>query len=368
MIKIIYITTHNPLTYRRPVFAKKALPNIQIFNYNTIYKQRLQTLGKLLGWMHKRLINIEKLIYGRSYILSTWFQQYVNKLVLKGCYPDAVITLNNFLASRNLWEKGKIIIDLMDVFDTQNLEEADGIIFWSKAFMDIMTRKLKIKKYVYVPYGIDLKNFDPLKYGNPKWFREKYSLKNKFVLTYSGGIWRKNGVDLQGIDNMLKAFSKVSKKLEKTILILQVFGIDFETLKLIKELGIEDKIIVVGQLPFNAFKRLSLFSATDVFIAPTSRHPTAYYAERMKYFQYMAAAKPTIVEESPGAKNVFGNSAYYVNLGDYDSMVEGILDLYYNEDLRDYLGRKARERIYEVFEWSKLIPVYRNFIYFIINI
>ncbi|MEM2742335.1 MAG: glycosyltransferase [Nitrososphaeria archaeon] len=365
-MKIVYITSYDPFTYRRPIFAKKALPSIQIFDYSTIYKTKLKTLGKIFYRTNRCLAKVERSIYGYDYILSKSFQNNVNKLALNGIDSEDVITLNNFLASKRIWKDSRVIIDLMDVLNTQNLEEADGVIFWSKAFMNIINSRLKIKKCIYVPHGIDLKSFDPMKFGNSIWFRKMYSLEDYFILTYSGGIWRVRGEDLQGVDNMLRAFSKISKKIKRVVLILQTFNMDVNALRLIKEMGIKDKIII-GQLPFNDFKRLSLFSATDVFIAPTSRNPIAYYAERMKYFQYMTAKKPIVAEESPGSKNVFGDSAYYIQLGDCESMVDGILDLYHNEDLRNYFGEKARERVVEKFEWSKLIPIYRDFITSIVN-
>ncbi|MCR6692202.1 MAG: glycosyltransferase [archaeon YNP-LCB-003-016] len=109
------------------------------------------------------------------------------------------------------------------------------------------------------------------------------------------------------------------------------------------------------------------FSATDLFIASTTRHPISYYAERMKFFQYMAAGKPILAEEAPGTKSVFNDDAHYVKLDDIDAMADAILKLYYDEDLRRRLGYKNRKRLETLFEWSKLIPTYRNFILSVLN-
>jgi glycosyltransferase involved in cell wall biosynthesis len=270
-----------------------------------------------------------------------------------------------------------IIVDWMDVWmwpweemnpiEIQAVEEADGVIFWSKPFMKLMTKRLRIKKYTYVPYGINLKNFDPLKSGNGTSFRKKFNLEGKFLITYSGGVWRPINLDLQGIDKVLKAFQLISNKLKNAVLVLQLLSIDVQTLKLLKELNIKDKTIVIGALPFNSSDRLDIFSATDLFIAPTTRHPISYYAERMKFFQYMAAGKPILAEEAPGTKSVFNNDAYYVKLDDVDAMADAILKLYYDEDLRRQLGYKSRKRLETFFEWSKLIPTYRNFILSILS-
>jgi glycosyltransferase involved in cell wall biosynthesis len=87
----------------------------------------------------------------------------------------------------------------------------------------------------------------------------------------------------------------------------------------------------------------------------------------MKFFQYMAAGKPILAEEAPGTKSVFNDDAHYVKLDDIDAMADAILKLYYDEDLRRRLGYKSRKRLETLFEWSKLIPTYRNFILSVLN-
>ncbi len=310
-------------------------------------------------------------------VLSSCFLDFVNSVLLRKMKTDAVISLNTMLASRRIWGECKVIVDWMDVgitsrgnmdiMDVQILEDADGIIFWSKPFMKLVTKRLKIKRSEYVPHGIDLTKFNPIKFGNDVSFREKYLIKDKFILTYSGGFWRLRDIDLQGTDNMLEAFSKVSRRVNNIILVVQSFKIDIETLRLIKKLGIRDKILVIGYRPFNDYERMNLFKATNVFIAPSTKHPIGYYAERIKYFQYMAAGKAVLAERSPGAESVFGNTAYYVELSDSEAMADGILDLYSNKDLRENLGSETRKRVEELFEWRKLLPKYRNFIVSLIS-
>lgn len=318
------------------------------------------------------MVKLDNVVFKGNKVLSSCFLDFVNSVLLRKMKADAIISLNTMLASRRIWGECKVIVDWMDVWmtpkgemdimDVQILEDADGIIFWSKPFMNLVTKRLKIKRCEYVPYGVDLTKFNPIKFGNDVWFREKYSIKDKFILTYSGGFWRLKNIDLQGTDNMLEAFIKASHRVSNIILVLQSFKIDIETFRLIKKLGIRDKILVVGYRPFNDFEGMSLFKATDVFIAPSTKYPTGYYAERMKYFQYMAAGKAILAERSPGAESVFGDTAYYVNLSDSEAMADGILDLYSNKDLRKNLGSETRKRVEKLFEWRKLFPKYRNFI------
>jgi len=251
--------------------------------------------------------------------------------------------------------------DEIHPLDVKLVKEADKVIFWSKPMMEIITRRINLKKFAYIPYGIDFSTFNPMKYGKPDYIREKYSIRDRFVLLYSGGIWRIEGFDLQGVDKILRAFAIVAKKLRDAILVLQISRVDEVILRIIKKLGIAGKLLIVGPLPYNSFDRQSIFATADVMLAPTSRHPTVYYAERMKFFDYMAAKKPIIAELSPGALSVLGDCAQYVKLGDIKEMADAICDLYFNKELRKELSEKTKKRSL-MFKWDRLLPYYRDFI------
>lgn len=75
----------------------------------------------------------------------------LNKALLARLKADTVITLNPFLGSRRIWGSRVIITDWMDVhmwpwdelnlFDIEAVEEADGVIFWSRPLLEIMKRR-----------------------------------------------------------------------------------------------------------------------------------------------------------------------------------------------------------------------------------
>jgi len=327
--EILYLTYHNPLIYRRPFFAKLALPELRIINYVDAYIQYFGKLSKILRSTYAVMDKIESLLFethrsSDGYLVSAYLYDFLFYIPISKIESKTIITMNTPLASKQIIKNRSVIIDWMDVWmwpwdqmnplDIRAVEEADGVIFWSRPIMMIMTKRLKIKKFAYVPYGINLMDFDPLRSGDETSFRKKFKLENKFLITYSGGIWRSGNLDLQGVDKILKAFQLISNRLKNAVLVLQLLNMDVQTLKLIKELKIKNRTIIIGKLPFNSSDRLDLFKATDLFVAPTSRYPTTYYAERMKFFQYMAAAKPILTEKAPGTESIFGDTAYYVKL------------------------------------------------------
>lgn len=371
---LLYLTPFDMEIYRRPIFAKTALPELAIINYVKEYA-RFGSLGKILNFAKKALEKAENILsktprYHSGNLASARFHDFLYSLTLRGIKVDTIITLNTQLTSK-LSNHG-LIVDLMDMWmwpwdeinliDIQALENADGVIFWSRPLLDVMSKRIRIKSSTYVPCGINLEIFDPIKFGNKQLFRNKFALKNKFILTYSGGIWRLDNLDLQGIDKVLRAFEVVAGHITNSVLVLQLLNLDIETLRLLKKLGIEKKTLIIGKQTYASINRLNLFSATDLFVAPTSRHPMAYYAERMKFFQYMAAGKSIVTEEAPGTRSVFANTAHYVQLDSIDEMAEAIIKLHDNEDEREELSQKCRKRVETVYNWSKIMQAYKDFV------
>ncbi len=308
---------------------------------------------------------------GGDHYVTALLHDALNSAYLGGITADAVIALNPYLGSRRIWGDRAVVIDWMDVWmwprdeinplDVQTVQEAEGVVFWSRPMMEIMSRRIKIRRSVYVPYGIDSSSFNPPRFGKPGYFRRKYGLSGRFIFFYSGVLWRVEGVDLQGTDKLLKAFAYASGKIQKAVLVLQVSKIDTQTYRLIRELKIHGKIKLIGALPYASFERQSAFAAADVLVAPTSRHPIAYYAERIKLFQYMAAGKAILAERSAGSLSALGGSALYVDLDDVEGLADSMVELYSNKELREELSARAMERA-KLFEWDKLAPVYRDFI------
>ena len=376
--KNIYLTPFDPFAYRRPFLAKSAFPDLQIFDYLQAYKQ-MGVLGKILNYTYQAARRSEGVIVKTprfnkgGYLASAYMYDLIHSLPLSKIKAETIIILDTLLMTANaLLKDHSVLIDWMDVWmwpwdemnslDTNAIEKADGVIFWSKPFMNLITKRFRIKKFVYVPYGINLMDFNPLKFGKGNDLRKKLGLEKKFLITYSGGGGLFGGLDLQGISKTLKAFQMISSSLKNAVLVLQTPQLNVQAKKIIKDLGIENKTLIIDFLPFKSLERLNLFAATDLFLAPTSRHPFAYYAERMKFFQFMAAAKPILTEKAPGALSVFGEGAYYVDIDDTEAMASAILRLANDRNLAENLGVQSRKRLEDNFEWSKLMPTYKDFV------
>ncbi|MEM0308624.1 MAG: glycosyltransferase [Thermofilaceae archaeon] len=371
---IAYITPFDPRSYRRPYLVKRALPFASIYYYRKI-RDSNWLLCRVLR-LNNRLSRVELRIYqhtrsGGDALVTALVTDVLNKALLARLKADTVITLNPFLGSRRIWGSRVIIIDWMDVhmwpwdelnlFDIEAVEEADGVIFWSRPLLEIMKKRLKLRNYTYVPHGIDLGEFDPTKV-NPKSFRNKYRLGDSFLVAYSGGVWSYRGVDLQGVRKVIEAVALASRQLPNLKLVLQLGRVDLDLIHFCKKLRVLDKTRIIGPLPYSDPERLGLFAAADVLVAPNSAHPSVYYAERIKFFHYMAAGRAILAEKTPGAISVFGNTAYYVELDDVEALADAIVELHDDCSLRNSLGKLARERVTSLFEWNVIAPRLKDFV------
>jgi len=380
-VDILYLTPFDIHAYRRPIFAKRALTQMKVINYVDVSRSNMGRLGRILNNTHNVLEMLESPFFknrrwSEDYLFSAYYYDFVNYLLLiKKLRPHAVITLNTPLAlgAKVLGGDVAVVVDWMDVWtwpwdeinpvDAEAVERAEAVIFWSRPFMDIMTRRLGIRKAIYVPDGVDLRVFDPLRHGDGEGVRRRFGLKDKFLFLYSGGVWRSKGMELQGVKKVLEAFALFSRGLSDSVLVLQIFNYDVQLLKDIKELGIRDRVVLIGKLPsFDDSARQGLFSAADVLVLPASRHPIIYYAERMKSFQYMAAGKSIIAAKTPGAVSALGEAALYAKLDNVQEMADAMHRLYEDQELRATMGERARQRVESQYEWSVLTPKYKNFI------
>jgi len=373
---VFYITLRNIGILPRPYLAKIAFKGIKTFYLKDIIKSfKLWRLISLLDKIPYSLFkyHLWKIIGIIMYLFSIKMKNSNNIIILN---PIGVSEIKMLNKKSNV----KVIMDYMDViindkgklikYHEEAVRSADGIIFWSKILMQYIVSKYNIKNYTYIPYGVCLKLFNPREF-NSMWFRNLYGLKSKFIVTYSGGVWREktSGLDFHGIDKLPQIFAKLHRKLGKRVIFVVNCPYDHILFKKFRKYNILNKIIWIKPIKFNAPLRVGLFSSSDVLILTSSRYPPVFYAERMKTFEYMASGKAIIAEKTPGICNILRHNynAYLTELGNVNEIVDGIIKLYDNKNLRFSLGEKAYIDIKKKYNWNILSIYYRNFIKKIFN-
>jgi glycosyltransferase involved in cell wall biosynthesis len=90
----------------------------------------------------------------------------------------------------------------------------------------------------------------------------------------------------------------------------------------------------------------------DVCLLPFDSGSVSQSALPIKLFEYMACEKPVISSPLSGVKNAVGDLVLYAK--NVDELKQNILNLYYNDDLRNQLGKKGRDFVRQNFSWDKI--------------
>ena len=374
---IAYVTGFDINTYPRPLFIKHALGDLlRIYRLRTIigylrdenesHAINNYTEDALKGYMSRTLLNGKSIIYLLPRIFNCSRIDRVDPLMallIESLYTPffrkirerTVIILNTVGAPAAIRAGKRVIIDLMDLWtcspqglrmnalDYYVLRRAEQVWAWSKAIA-VLLRRIRINNVKYVPFGIDLNQFDPMKVPTTIFFERYRDLEGKILVGYSGGMWYVNGKERIGVEKIIRAFKLIEKEVgNDVVLILQTSR---SIIPIIKMYGIKN-YVYINQTAFNDIFRLSLLHAIDIKVLTATRYLPVYLSERTTMFQYMASGGAIIAEKTPGTLGILKHmyNAYIVNLDNEKAMAQAMIDLINNKELRDNLGINARKDI-----------------------
>ena len=142
--------------------------------------------------------------------------------------------------------------------------------------------------------------------------------------------------------------SLVFKQLENSILLLVGAGKINEYLNQCYKLGIQDKVIFAGPIPFSEIP--DYLAITDVVVNPRINCP----GMPQKLINYMMAGKAIVSFEGSAKLLSDRVDGFVVQNGDVKQMADDIITLLKNDELRLRLGENARSKIANNFEWNFL--------------
>jgi len=221
---------------------------------------------------------------------------------------------------------------------------ADTVSVASQHLRDLALRFGVKKENIYsAPVGAELEIFNPGIDGSR--IKKEYNLKSPLVL-YVGQL---HGA--QYIDLFIKAANIVlHKKPEVTFMIVGEGFMERQLKNLTIELGIEDKIIFTGSVTHH--KIPEYIAAADVCVAPFKDTPVTRCKSPLKIVEYMASGKAIVASNVGEVRRMLGGVGILTPPGDFHAIAEGVLRLLRDDKLRGNLGRFARKRAEEKYNWK----------------
>jgi len=199
-------------------------------------------------------------------------------------------------------------------------------------------------KIEIVPNGIDWAEFDNLPRRGG--FRKKWSIDDsQRIVLYLGRIHK-----IKGLDLLVKAFAEIDQEINN--IKLAIIGPDdgyLPTLrKLIRELGIEEQVLLTG--PLYGRDKLNAYVDADIYVLPSF-----YEIFGVTVLEACACGTPVIVTDRCSIANIIDSQAGLVVPYDKKSLGKAILALLNNDNIRRDFGNKGRLLVREKFQWDKIV-------------
>lgn len=194
-----------------------------------------------------------------------------------------------------------------------------------------------------IPSAVDLKRF---KAGvDISQIKKKYGLEGKNVVLFVGRL-----VYHKGLDHLIEAMRYVSKD---TLCLIVGEGTYREKLrKKAIDNGVKDRIIFVGRVSYRDLPKY--FEICDIFALPSISRLEAF---GLVVVEAMASGKPVVISNIPGVMELVtdGVEGLLTEPMNPKDLAEKVNTLLSNEEMRRVMGRNARKRVEEQFNWENVI-------------
>ena len=194
------------------------------------------------------------------------------------------------------------------------------------------------------PVGADLRRFGPHISGES--IRRKYNLQQKITILYLGQLHGGQYVKM-----FIEAANIVLHKRSDAIFLIVGQGYMADQLKdLVIRYGIEDRVIFVGSIPPDLIPHY--IGASDICIAPFEENEVTICKSPLKIVEYLASGKPIVASLVGEVRNMVGGVGLLAEPGDYRALAEATLSLFDNQQLRQEMGFRARQRAEQRYNWQ----------------
>jgi len=186
-----------------------------------------------------------------------------------------------------------------------------------------------------------------------EFFNVRPSLQ-EFNIIYIGGL-----KPVKGIPTLIEAFAEVAKVIPEARLILVGDGSLRPTIeKRIRELGLENKVLITGFIPNNQIPKI--LERASVFVLPS-------YAEGLSnaLLQAMAAGLPCIVSDIEGNREVIRHevNGLLFPVGNSKALAKALIQVLTDKELASKLGLIARESVKHL-KLKNVVKLYlKSFLY-----
>ncbi|OSY89570.1 N-acetyl-alpha-D-glucosaminyl L-malate synthase [Tenacibaculum holothuriorum] len=228
-------------------------------------------------------------------------------------------------------------------FSINNSDEVTSV---SNSLREDTLRLFNIKKEIKVVYNfIDGEKYEKAHQAECK--RIGLAQPEERILTHVS-----NFRPVKRTEDVIRIFYKVQKEIPSKLLMVGDGPDRLKTENLAKELGIEDKVLFLG----NSNEVAKILCYSDVFLLPSETESFGLAA-----LEAMAANTAVISTNAGGLSevNVNGKTGYLSAVGDVESMANNAVIILQDDAVLDEFKKNAKEHI-KLFSLENILPVYEE--------
>lgn len=176
-------------------------------------------------------------------------------------------------------------------------------------------------------------------------FRRNYALDNEKIILFMGRL-----VFEKGVQHLISAMPKILSGYNDAKLVIAGRGGMIDELKAqVEYMGLSNKVCFAGYL--NAKQVSKMYKCADVAVFPSTYEPFGIVA-----LEAMLAGVPTVVSDVGGLNEIVehGVDGMKSYAGNPNSLADSILSLLLNPELCDNITKKARQKVKNEFNWTKI--------------
>ena len=217
---------------------------------------------------------------------------------------------------------------------------------------------LPYEKINVIPNGVNLNLFNGIERDYN--FRRKFAMDNEKIILFMGRL-----VYEKGVQYLISAMPKILAGYHDTKLVICGKGGMLDELKAqVDALGISEKVYFAGYMAGKDVQRM--YKAADISVFPSTYEPFGIVA-----LEAMLSGNPVVVSDigglneivqhrENGMKTYCGNpnsiadSILELYCGNPNSIADSILELLYDHKLCADITRKAKNKVRNEYNWSKI--------------
>jgi len=230
---------------------------------------------------------------------------------------------------------------------------ADFITFDSRPMQEQFVEEfdLEREKTCYIPNAVDTGLFKPMNVDRKTWGITERDI----CLLYVGRL-----VKMKGLQILLESFKEASREVEMLKLLIVGDGpLRGELVEKTREYGLVNQVLFLGPISPNELP--SIYAASDIAVLPS-----AYEGLSRMLLEAMACGKAVIASDIPANRELItsGQDGFLVAPISPSNLKEAIVKFALDGNLRESLGKKAREKISSEYSASyrisRILDVYQK--------